>query len=444
MNSAGRGRVCRAHLIALAVAAIPAVPLAAQNAPTNNSTTDSIGPEQLRNFSLGGPAAQPQPQPVQPDLIAPTTNRRPAPRPASPPAAATPVPRPAPVETAPTPTASAPTPAPQPRPTARAPAAASSVTVALPPADPLSRAPTRAGEGDVPRLSSQPMGANAPLQSAGDGGDDPVLLPWIVALLMLGGAAIFYALRTRGRPLAEPALAGPALTLPRELPPRSFPPAPPAPAPPAPASPLVGGITVKRPNAFAPPPQPTPAAEPPRPIGIVSTRLRPQLEIEFDPTRATIDEAQASVQFDVVVTNSGSGPARQVLVEACMINAGPEQDAELRRFFDAPVGQGDRIDSIPPLGRIALKSAVSLPLEQVRAYEVGGRKLFVPLVAFNALYQWGSGEGQSSAAFILGRASQASDGEGDADAKMAPLRLDLGPRIFRGLEGRRHPLGLRR
>ena len=155
-----------------------------------------------------------------------------------------------------------------------------------------------------------------------------------------------------------------------------------------------------------------------------------------------IDEAQAHVQFDVVVTNSGNAPARQVLVEACMVNAGPEQDAELRRFFDSPVGVGDRIEAIPPLGKIQLKSAVSLPLDQVRAYEVGGRKLFVPLVAFNALYAWGSSSGQSSAAFILGRGTSAADGEGDA--RMAPLRLDLGPRIFRELDSRRHSLGLRR
>jgi hypothetical protein len=464
MNSGARGKVIRrAFLIVAAVAAWQAAPLAAQSTdsvPANTSAGDAIGPEQLRNFSLGAkPVAPAQDQAVPPDLITPSPSttrpirRAPAPAPST--TTATPAiraPSPAP-SAAPTASTSAPEARPQPAPASRAvPPAASSVTIALPPADPLSRKPTPAGEGGEPRLSSQPMGPGAPLETAND--DDAVaggssLLPWIVALLLLGGAAIFYAVRTRGRPMAEPALAGPAvpLPLPRELPPRSFPPAPPPPPAPVPqprmATP-VGGITIKRPDAFAPPPPAAPVAAPPKPIGIVSTRLRPWLEIEFEPTRAVIDEAQASVQFDVVVVNSGSGPARNVLVEACMINAGPEQEAELRRFFDAPVGQGDRIDSIPPLGRISLKSAVSLPLDQVRAYEVGGRKLFVPLVAFNALYAWGSSEGQSSAAFILGRASRASDGEGDPDAKMAPLRLDLGPRIFRGLEGRRHPLGMRR
>ena len=94
--------------------------------------------------------------------------------------------------------------------------------------------------------------------------------------------------------------------------------------------------------------------------------------------------------------------------------------------------------------RVALKSAVGLPLDQVRAYEIDGRRLFVPLVAFNALYEWGSSAGQTSASFMLGRTTRSSgDGE-EGDSRMAPLRLDLGPRIFRGLEGRRQPLVLRR
>lgn len=300
------------------------------------------------------------------------------------------------------------------------------------------------------------MGASAPLQTAWDGESD--FLPWIIALLLGGGALLAYLMRSRLR--REPLVETGPIALPTRVEPRSFPPPPspplprePAPAkqtaPPAPplaTAPIVGGITVKRPNAFAPtPPAPPPAPSPasPRMGGIVSTRLRPWLELELEPTRAVIDEAQASVQFDVFVTNSGNAPARQVLVEACMVNAGPAQDAELRRFFDAPVGAGDRIDAIPPLGRVALNSVVSLPLDQVRAYEVNGRRLFVPLVAFNALYEWSGGTGQSSASFILGRATSASDGEGESDSRMAPLRLDLGPRIFRGLGARQHSVGVR-
>ena len=77
-----------------------------------------------------------------------------------------------------------------------------------------------------------------------------------------------------------------------------------------------------------------------------------------------------------------------------------------------------------------------MPREHVRAYEIGGRQVFVPLIAFNALYNWGGGEGQTSVGYLLGRDTKAE--------KLGPFRLDLGPRIFRGVAGRLLPAGVRR
>ena len=451
----GPGKLRRASIIGLTGLGAALMPVATlgQVTPSTNNSADAIGPAQLRNFSLGGkPTVQAPPaQDVPPDLITPRpvpgrpvrseprVTREPQPTPSGPAARTAPPPT---LPSAPiaVPVAQASPPA---APTRVNAPAASEVTVALPPANPLASRPTPANEADIPRISSQPLGAGAPLQQAGDGAGDSALV-WIIALLLAGGATVAFLFRSRWR--AEPVLVAGPIALPREMEPRSFPPAPPPPPVPEPAplvrAPVIGGITIKRPNAFAP----TQAAPPSsaRAGGIVSTRLRPWLEIEFEPTRAVIDEARASVEFDVIVTNSGNAPARNVLVEACMINAGPEQDTELRRFFDAPVGAGDRMAVVAPLAKIALKSVVSLPLDQVRAYEINGRRLFVPLVAFNALYEWGSSVGQTSASFILGRATSSSDGEDEGDSRMAPLRLDLGPRIFRGLEGRRHPLSMRR
>jgi hypothetical protein len=168
----------------------------------------------------------------------------------------------------------------------------------------------------------------------------------------------------------------------------------------------------------------------------VATRLRPWLEIEFTPGRCVVEGDKATIQFDVAVFNSGSAPARDVLVEASMFNAGPTQDEEIGAFFAHPVAEGDRIPAIPPLKRIALKSAVSLTGDQLRQFEVAGKRIFVPLVGFNALYRWSGGEGQTSASYLVGR-----DNDGE---KMAPLRLDLGPRVFRGLGAREHSVRLRK
>jgi hypothetical protein len=485
--SRGRQLMRRAFLGGVAGIVAGMLPAAAlgQAAPSNsggnssgNSSTGTIGPAQLRDFSLGRkPAAQSPPSTdVPPDLITPRAvpgRPRTTPREASPatntaPARTTAPPPPAPATVA-TPPATRPVAVAPPQPVANQPASGGGVTVALPPANPLGTSPTPADENGVAGIAGQPIGATGSLAADGEGSER--FLPWLIALLLAGGAVVAWLLRARWR--REPAYDGAASFVPERPEPVSYalPPEPePEPEPerqraptaaPLLRAPVSGGITVKRPDGFAPvappPPPPVSATAPSlqtpslQTMGIVSTRLRPWLEIELVPSRAIVDEAQASVEFDVVVTNSGNGPARQVLVEACMINAGEEQDDELKRFFDAPVGAGDRIDAIAPLSTITLKSAVSLPLAQVRAYEVGGRRLFVPVVAFNALYEWGAGKGQTSASFLLGRATGVSDevpgDEGEAptiDRRMAPLRLDLGPRLFRRLDARRHSMGKRR
>ena len=469
----------RAFLGGVAGIVAGVLPVAAfgQAAPANSSGNSSgnsagtVGPAQLRDFSLGNkPAAQTPPSTdVPPDLITPravpgrprTPPRETAPVTNTAPARTTAPPPPAPA-TVTTPLAARPVAAAPSQPVANQPASGGGVTVALPPADPLGTSPTPANENGVAGIAGQPIGSTGSLSPDSEG--SARFLPWLIALLLAGGAVVAWLLRARWR--REPAYDGAASFVPERPEPVGYA-APPAPEParqpqraptaaPLLRAPVSGGITVKRPDGFAPvapsPPPPTPSTAPSlQTMGIVSTRLRPWLEIELVPSRAIVDEAQASVEFDVVVTNSGNGPARQVLVEACMINAGEEQDDELKRFFDAPVGAGDRIDAIAPLSTITLKSAVSLPLAQVRAYEVGGRRLFVPVVAFNALDEWGAGKGQTSASFLLGRATGVSDevpgDEGEAptvDRRMAPLRLDLGPRVFRRLDARRHSMGKRR
>jgi hypothetical protein len=73
--------------------------------------------------------------------------------------------------------------------------------------------------------------------------------------------------------------------------------------------------------------------------------------------------------------------------------------------------------------------------EQLQAFEAAGRQLIVPLIAFNVLYAWSGGEGQTSVGYLLG-----IDTKGD---KMGPFRIDLGPRIFRSVAGRLLPTGVR-
>ena len=141
------------------------------------------------------------------------------------------------------------------------------------------------------------------------------------------------------------------------------------------------------------------------------------------------------MEFEVELFNAGSAPARAVLVEASLFNAGPTQDEDIGRFFANPVAAGERIPVIAPLKRLSLKAQVAIGREQLQAYEAAGRQLIVPLIAFNVLYRWSGAEGQTSVGYLLGRETKSD--------KMAPFRIDLGSRIFRGLAARLLPAGVR-
>jgi len=399
-----------------------AAPGAAQTSPVTNTPATtmpappadpgSIGPPQLRDFNLNGTVTQ------RAEPAAPTPRSTAPPR--SAPAPGTPIPA---ARTSPAPER---TPAPAAQPLRNAPsvvapdrdATTSRVTVALPPPTPAETAAPGFGEA----AASAPPTFAPPL-------DEQQSLPWawIVAAFVaaLGAGFVFWRRKQAGSAryatgdhgISE-LVAQPATRVP--------PPSPRSPQPPLPP-----------PRPQPAPPRPAVARAPAEPsLGIVSTRLRPKLAFELRPIRAETDaESGAAVLFDVIVTNSGSAPARDVLVEAQLINAGPRQDEEIGRFFRDPVGEGERLPVILPMGRISIKSRLTISAEQMRPIELEGRRLFVPLIAFNALYRWSGGEDQDSASFLVGRGSE--DG-----AKMAPFRLDQGARSWTGLGARPHSLGL--
>jgi hypothetical protein len=399
--------------IAAAGLALGPVPLFAQEAPpeatTSTPAADSVGPRELQNFNLQGtvtraaeqpqaPPATPAPQraqtatarTVQPsDQLAGTAAQTPRAQDAQP---TTDSSRSAATE-----------------PARSAPTRTSSVTLDLPPINESPAAsPTRTSYS-APSPDSSVAEAESSAGSLAPQRSFPVI-PWLLAAIALGAGGAFLFWRNRSR---EAFAGGPHFDA------------------------YVAPEPVPRPRpAPAPAPAPAPKAPPP-PAGIVSTRLRPWLELAFEPVRCVLDEEKVTFEFEIGLFNSGSAPARDVLIEATLLNAGPNQYGEVAAFFARPVGQGQRIAAIPPLQRMSLRTQVSAPRNQMQIFQAGGRQVIVPLIAFNTLYRWGVvSEGQTSASFLLGR-----DTKGE---KLAPFHVDLGPRVFRGLGVRALPQSVRK
>jgi len=154
------------------------------------------------------------------------------------------------------------------------------------------------------------------------------------------------------------------------------------------------------------------------------------------PLGCTVDEQQVTVEFEVQVYNSGAAPARDILIEASIFNAGPTQEQDIGTFFGKPAGQGERIQALAPLQSMAIRTALVAPRANIQLFELAGQQVFVPLLAFNALYQWSGGRGQTSASYLLGRKTKTD--------KLGPLRADLGPKAFTGLEAKLLPTSARK
>ena len=410
-------------LASLSLAAGPAVAqdnTVVVSPPPPPPKASDVGPGELSNFSLKGTVTRPADRPADRPAIQPppATNNAPATTPAAPPRETT-------------------------RPEVRTPATAQGARPGPSGQDLFQRPPTLPDASPAASVSAPPPpiadpGLAAP--SPADGGF--TVLPWIVAMLaVIGGAMLWFGLqRRRGQ---QHATAGNApIDIVRQPAPAPTPEPPVAVAPRADPVPATAPVSARRPlpttlMPSASTPQAQPRPDPIIPGAIVSTGLRPWIEVELSPDRALLDEQGAAIAFEVVLYNSGSAAARDVIIEAKLLNAGTSQDVELSAFFTAESAVSDPIPQIPPYARIPLRSAVRLPRDAISEYDYEGRKLFMPLVAISVRYRWSSGDGQSAAGFLVGQGSDGQD-------KLAPLRIDRGARSWNGLGARRYEKGVRR
>ena len=345
-------------------------------------------PPELRDFQL-----RPNPSPQQPTndepTIAPVRPPNPAPVIVAPPPPVAVAPTPAPVQQQ-QPAATAPPARQAPAPSAAQPETRPVATVPTP--RPVITPPVAVEPTEAPLSLPAPMATPAPAPA--EAGPAPIW-PWLVgaALLAVAGFAVARRRRPAGQRAAVPSI-DPAIE------------------------------------------ERLRAAEAARTASLAAASLRPWLALDFKPGAASATEAGGAVQFELVVHNRGKSAARNVRVDARMINAGADQNEQLTTFFGAPIVEGGiPPQTIEPGNSVTIRSTLALPREEMRGIKVENRILFVPVVAFNVLYEWGEGgAGQTATSYVVGRAPP------NETARMAPFRLDLGPRVYRQVSQRKNQL----
>uniref|UniRef100_UPI003B3ABAE4 hypothetical protein n=1 Tax=Sphingobium sp. TaxID=1912891 RepID=UPI003B3ABAE4 len=390
-------------------AGLPAPSTATPPAPSPNQQ----GPELDVFRDPVTPRATP-PVIVVPTVTPPSATVQPTPQPSRPRTPSTPAPSsqrasPPAERPAQTPAPARQTPAPATeRPETPAPAAAgvSDNAADNAAATPPSAALPTPGINAIPEPAREPAVAPA---SAPAADEDGLSLPWIiggvVAIIILIAAAFILNRR-------QPA---PARRAPR-------PAAAPTPMPAAPKAetPPAAGLVAAR---------PTPAATP--------QTDRPWLDMDLGVTQARYSMMGVTINYALVLHNRGGRPARDVLVRGILGNGGAQQQAVLQGFFTGADGLPlHSAVSIAPGETIQLAGELRLSPDQIVPVDMGQRSLLIPLAAFDAGYRWDvegadadghipDGQGRTARAFIVGQ-----EQEPPVD-RLAPLRLDQGPRQYR-------------
>jgi len=253
-------------------------------------------------------------------------------------------------------------------------------------------------------------------------------------------------------PSISPSIA-PEPIAPEPVPPVAQTPAPPAEAPgggfpwlyaiPAAALVLLGLALLRRrrrrrPEQHAPEPVLIPAAAPPAPRP--DPVPRPWIELTLKAERASATLDQTVVQFELEIANTGKSPARNLRIDVKMFNAGAEQDKEIGAFFRTAGRESARLNlpGVGPETSGVIRGEVTMKRDEMRAVVLDDKYLFIPVLAVNALYDWGDGRsGQTSKSYVVGRELEAPS------AKMGAFRVDQGPRVWRTIGQRQHTLAKR-
>ncbi|GAB5489363.1 MAG: hypothetical protein Pars2KO_29330 [Parasphingorhabdus sp.] len=165
-----------------------------------------------------------------------------------------------------------------------------------------------------------------------------------------------------------------------------------------------------------PVPQPTPAATP------VQAPLSDQLSVKFQAESASSTLMNAVVGYRVIVKNRSNQQIRDLRVTGTMIQAdknlvetaASSQGQLLHEIGDLAAGQKEQVSG-----------DIRLPLATFQPIEFQSQKLFVPLILLRFDYTDNDGNAQMQAVNYLVGTEHVPPRE-----KMAPFRLDLGPRNF--------------
>jgi hypothetical protein len=158
---------------------------------------------------------------------------------------------------------------------------------------------------------------------------------------------------------------------------------------------------------------------------LTTVAKRPRLTLEFVPDKATLGFTALTLKGQLHLVNEGDAPASDMQLRATMISANQRQQETIAAFHGGAIPiEPNALGDAKEGERLALEIDMAVQLAEIDSYNIGDKKIFVPVVLANLAYSWDGGADNITIACMVGRESE------PPGAKMGPLRLDRGPRSF--------------
>lgn len=146
------------------------------------------------------------------------------------------------------------------------------------------------------------------------------------------------------------------------------------------------------------------------------------VEAEFTPIKATISLANLTIKGALNLANKGSVAAQDIAVRTSIISASENVDQAISAFHSGGVPPANHIGDAGSGEVIKMEIDLIIPLHELKTYALREQKLFVPIVLVNIGYGLQSARQELFLSCLIGRELI------PPRPKMAPFRLDLGPR----------------
>lgn len=159
---------------------------------------------------------------------------------------------------------------------------------------------------------------------------------------------------------------------------------------------------------------------------------RARIACELRPLRAGLNLLSATVECELVVTNTGDAPAEAIRAGVSLLTAHAGQDTDLAAFNAAPVVRPVAAPfALAPGETRTLRTVVAVAREAIRTMTAANRPMFVPVVAANLRYVTTGDDAQTARAWSIGI-------ERVDSPKLAPFWLDAPARMYSSVAARPH------